>query len=97
MINRKQFRQLFNSYKPGLGDWNSPLWCLEQQGDYRPSRWFVNVRPLGVYKFHEEFWFWANKTCQGQILCYSSNTEEQEEWWGFTHKSDIVLFLLRWS
>jgi hypothetical protein len=97
MINRKQFRQLFNSYKPGLGEFDSPLWYSEQQGDCKPSRWFVNIRPLNHQNFKTEFWAWANKTCQGQLLCYSSNTENQEEWWGFTHRADVVLFLLKWS
>jgi hypothetical protein len=97
MINRKQFRQLFNNKRNGLGDWDSPLWLPEQYNNHEPSRWFVNIRPLNHQNFKTEFWAWANETCRGQVLCYSSSNEKQEEWWGFTHRDDIVLFLLKWS
>jgi hypothetical protein len=28
-------------------------------------------------------------------LCYSSN--DTEEWWGFSHRADIVWWLLKWA
>lgn len=93
MKNRKEFKHLFNTYRQGFGDDNSPLWEPERYNKHRPSKWFICVRPI----IDSQFWLWANKNCRGQLLCYSSDSDNQEQWWGFTHKADIVLFMLRWS
>jgi hypothetical protein len=97
MINRKAFKELFNQYKPGLGDDKSPLWEPERYEDNRPSRWFVKIRPLAKDNRMKDYWLWCHQNCSGQILCYSSDSDNQEEWWGFTHQADIVFWLLRWS
>lgn len=94
MINRRQFQQVFNNKKSGLGDFDSPLWIPEQRSNRRPSRWFIKVGPVNA---GTDFWLWANKNCRGQILCYSSDPDNREEWWGFTHRDDVVWFLLRWA
>ena len=95
MINRKQFQQQFNSYRQGLGDRGSALWEPERYNYHKPSRWFINIHPID--SSNKEFWDWANKNCRGQILCYSSDSDGKEEWWGFTHRRDVTLFLLRWA
>lgn len=95
MLNRKQFRELWNSYKPNLGDWDSPLWNPDFSTG-KKSRYFVKIRPISYTK-QTEFRIWVDKHCRGQILCYSIDDENQEAWYGFSHKPDIAWFLLRWS
>lgn len=99
ILNRKQFKEFWNKNK--LGGKDSPLWIPEQ--GRRPSRWFVKIRPTANpfhniidYPDHENYWLWCEKFCRGQILCYSSDGET-EEWWGFTHRADIVVWLLKWA
>jgi len=94
MINRKQFKEFWNDIRPGLGDDDSGLWVPEQVKPHKPSKWFVCVKPV---KFSNEYWTWCNLHCRGQILSYSSDFHNQQEWWGFTHKDDIALWLLKWS
>lgn len=91
MLNRKQFRQHWNKVKPGLGDDNSSLWAYEEFAN-KKCRWFVKISPKST---RTDFWRWCTKHCQGSIMCYSNS--EVEEWWGFTHKADIALWLLKWS
>lgn len=97
MITRKQFRELWNQYQEGMGDHNSPLWFPESNRDY--SRWFVKVRPIDLSSNHKKnnYFLWCDQFCKGQVLCYSSDTDNEEEWWGFTHKRDIVMWILKWS
>ena len=89
-MNRMQFRQHWENILPGLGEESSELWVPEQSTG-KKSRYFVKVRPI----ICENFWKWCIENCRGQILCYSSN--DREEWWGFSHKADIMWFVLRWS
>jgi len=95
LLDRKQFRKLWNNYNPKFGDWDSPLWIPESSTG-KKSRYFVKIRPI-PYEKQKEFVIWATKCCRGQILCYSVNTIDQESWYGFSHKNDIVWFLLKWS
>ena len=102
VLTRRQFKQHWEGIAPGTSKDNSILWCLERHYN-KKSRWFVKTRPvfcnpswsdLGRHP-KDEFWVWCNRNCAGQILCYSSN--EQEEWWGFSHRADIVIWMLKWS
>lgn len=104
VLTRRQFRQHWESVRLGFSSDNSPLWATEEH--YRKkSRWFVCVRPINAHSEltvdgrtpKQEFWLWCNRHCAGQILCYSSDDENQEEWWGFSHQADIVLWMLKWS
>lgn len=99
MLNRRQFRDLWRFEDQDLGDSDSPLWVLEREAARRPSRWFECVRPLklGTLEQKQQYWHWCHEHCRGQVLCYSSNEEEQKEWWGFTHQADIILWKLKWS
>lgn len=99
MLNRKQFSKKFNQIRPGLGDRNSPLWSIEKTNNRKPSKWFLSVPPLQLlpYDTKDQFWHWVNSTCEGQVLCYSSDSDNQEEWWGFTRHKDAVTFFLKFS
>ena len=95
MLNRKQFRELWNSYNKGLGDWSSPLWNPDMSTG-KKSRHFVAIKPIPDNEY-DEFRIWTRKYCSGQILCYSIDDIDGVAWYGFSHKPDIVLFLLKWS
>lgn len=95
VLNRRQFRELWNSYESGLGDWDSGLWIPEQSTD-KKSRHFVAIKPLRSNDYYE-FRVWANRYCAGQILCYSIDDINEVAWYGFSHRADIPLFLLKWS
>lgn len=94
VLNRKQFRELWNIEGNNLGNWDSPLWIPENITG-KKSRYFAMIRPI-KYNQISEFNSWVCKYCRGQILCYSVSDEDQEAWYGFSHKADILLFLLRW-
>ena len=95
VLNRQQFRELWNNYKSGLGDWGSPLWDADYSTG-KKSRYFVAIKPIRSND-HYEFRVWASKYCAGQILCYSVDDINEVAWYGFSHRSDIPLFLLKWS
>lgn len=101
VLTRKQFRQHWESVIPGMGEDGSVLWAMEEHY-HKKSRWFVSTRPIVSLELiidgqspEKEYWLWCNKNCAGQILCYSSSREE--EWWGFSHHADILLWILKWS
>lgn len=93
-MTRREFRRHFDTIAPGLGAWNSSLWTPETWDGARPSRYFVCIPPVVG---HDENIFrkWCLQHCRGQVLCYSAS--DLEEWWGFTHRDDIVHFILRWA
>lgn len=102
VLTRRQFRQHWESVMPGLGEDGSVLWTMEEHYN-KKCRWFVCVRPIHAHSElivdgrnpKQEYWLWCNKNCAGQVICYSSHVAE--EWWGFSHHADIVLWLLKWS
>ena len=98
MMNRNEFAAYFNS-KDKLGGPKSPLWCPE--GENVKCNWFVKVRPVkfgrpGGYT-RSNFYAWNGAMLNGRILCYSSDDTNEEEWWGFTDKEDILMFILKWA
>lgn len=97
MLNRKEFRNHWRTANPLLASIDSPLWLPERLDGRRPSRYFVNVtRQIGSATPGSEFWPWCTRHCAGQVLCYSSSPTDGE-WWGFTHKADVALWLLKWA
>jgi hypothetical protein len=95
VLDRTQFAHHFNALKEGLGNDSSPLWAAEEA--HSTCQWFVCVKPLKAHRFKTEYWQWCNATLSGKLLCYSSDSEDQKEWWGFTDKQDIVLWTLKWT
>lgn len=95
ILTRSEFADYFNGLRPGLGNADSPLWIPEDGAD--PSEWFVCVSPRQAHQYKIDFWQWCHQCLLGQVRCYSSSDEEQQEWWGFTNQKDIVLWLLKWS
>jgi hypothetical protein len=99
MLTRQQFADYFNSVKPDLGNDDSPLWIPESDDIIKcQCQWFVNVKPLRLHHAYKySYWVWLRNNLKGEVRCYSSDYDNQEEWWGFTHKEDIVWWILRWS
>jgi hypothetical protein len=105
MITRKEFSEYFNAIGHQFGSNGSPLWEAEYDLDQK-CQWFVKVKPLhisseltadGKYRIKDIYWDWCGKNMSGNTRCFSSNSDEHEEWWGFTNKDDLTLWMLRWA
>jgi len=99
VLDRQQFIQYWEDVVPDVGETSSAMWAYEDTCE-KKSEWFTCVRPLDAHRGHDKkiiYWQWCNSNCVGQILCYSTNREEQEEWWGFSHQEDIAFWLLKWA
>lgn len=101
ILDRQQFAHHMKSghhFADRQTPFQNPLWVPEQQHNAR-FEWFLRIS-MANYQT-EEFWDFCHNTLQGKIGCFSSGmntiTGESWEWWGFTHKDDITLFVLRWS
>ena len=96
ILNRTSFIKHFNSLSPNLGSSDSPLWETEKYLGVECT-WFTCIRPVhNFYESKDAYWSWVRNNCRGEVICYSSD-DKDEEWWGFTHRADIVMFLLKWS
>ena len=95
ILDRTEFAYHFNALKDALGNDGSPLWIPEENSE-EPYTWFVCVKPNGVSRFKWSYWEWCNSTLIGKVRCYSSDTDNQQEWWGFTNKEDITIWMLKW-
>ena len=93
ILTRDEFADHFKSLDKRLAGPDSPLWIPDEG---IPSEWFVCIKPIGVHRFKWKYFDWCNNTLKGRVRCYSSDTEGQQEWWGFTDKQDIVLWTLKW-
>jgi hypothetical protein len=100
VLDRQQFIEYWAVSLPGLSRVGSAMWAYEDACK-KKSEWFTCVRPLEIDMHGRDkktaYWQWCNSNCVGQILCYSSNYEEQQEWWGFSHHADIAFWLLKWA
>ena len=101
VYNRQEFGQVFEEMKPGLGSPDSPLWSPEHSLKPDQCVHFVCVRPLNIDwggdVEYNEYWAWCGEQLAGYVRCFSSNDRNQEEWWGFTDESDIMLWVLKWA
>ena len=101
ILNRNEFVDFWNELTPEirLGDPDSILWTHERIVGMKQSQWFVKVAPLKMpdTDTSNEYFDWNTAMLTGQVLCYSSSEEKAEEWWGFTHYEDILLWKLRWE
>lgn len=92
LLNRRDFRKL---WPPDLSGPDGPLWVPEQSTG-KKSRHFVSMTSLPDDEY-DSFWRWCQKNCRGQVLCYSFDTDNKIAWYGFSHRPDLVPFILRWS
>lgn len=97
ILNRDQFRDYWNNVDPRLGRDNSPLWEAES-GLTEQCQYFVYVDSV-IWDSKDNYWNWVNTSCRGSVRCFCSSQNDFErgkEWWGFTHRDDIVFWTLRW-
>ena len=93
-MTREELADKFNSWIPGIGGPSSPLWCTE--GTDKKSKWFICIDPIKASDL-EVYHSWCEEILIGNILCYSSDSRTKQEWWGFTDKNDILVWILRWA
>ena len=98
ILNRQQFADWFEAVEPGMGQAHSVLW-IPEEATQQHFEWFVLCTNVNAWRNPYErrkFWSWVRKNLQGHTVCFSSS-ETEGDWWGFTQRSDIAWFLLRWS
>lgn len=99
ILSRKDFVTHFEKLLGQINN-NSAIWIPEMGLAEFRSQWFVCVKPVLGCQWHftkSDYWNWCDKNLKGRIRCYSSDNVQQEEWWGFTDKRDIPLWILKWS
>jgi hypothetical protein len=101
MLTRKEFATYWNNIDPNkqLGSCSSPLWIPEDDCNVR-CEWFVSVKPVNMHTDSydkTDFWSWCSTNLTGIVLCFASNPDDQEEWWGFEKQQDIVWWMLKWA
>ena len=100
MITRAEFIDYWNKLEPRFkaDELDSPLWIPEHDMSEQ-CQWFVCVKPdiIGRNGMKPEYWSWCGENLKGVTRCFSSNHDDDEEWWGFTNKDDVVFWMLRWA
>lgn len=99
MITREEFKeraQVFTliSQKDITAD-DSPLWSVERRMKIKPE-WFICINRDTLDVDLKDYWNWCYTHLSGELICYLSS-DKHGEWWGFTNKDDIVIWLLKWS
>ena len=98
VLTRQEFQHWVEKRFPHMAGYHSAIWSVETK---KISRWFVLTKPVSMQRdgrrLKDQYWNWCNAHCAGQLLCYYSDFDNQEEWWGFSDKQDIALWLLKWT
>lgn len=81
-----------------------PLWCVEDNTSHSTANYFVKVVPLQLSynNTKRQYWKWCNEKLKSTLACYYSDSDNKEEYWGFSGheqvvQQDILLWLLKWS
>ena len=95
LLSRSQFRRRMADVfdHPAIAGPRSPLWIPESAIGAK-CHWFVSVRHIRMQR-KEDYWKWCHTVLHGEVACYY-NHEGVEQWWGFTHRRDIAIWLLKW-
>lgn len=103
ILNRNEFISKFNEimrdHGPSCSNDDHPLWEAEKSYPTRVMcSHFICVPPiLTTNTKKSDYWYWVTQSMSGQLVCYSSDDREREEWWGFTNEKDIPLWILKWA
>ena len=95
MLTRQQFADYMNSVDDGIGNVDGPLWIPEWDM-IAGCQWFIKVNPIKIPCSTLSYWNWICDNLKGEVRCYTSSSDDQEEWWGFTYKEDVIWWSLRW-
>ena len=76
-----------------------PIWNPEDPQRNPPAQWFVCVTPLKLVSADkEQFWNWCNTQLKSSVACYYSDSDNKEEYWGFSGElPEILIWLLKWA
>jgi hypothetical protein len=103
-MTRREFAKYWNGVRPGLGKWTSPLWTPEQFGGEPQvkAKVFICVEPFANRLrwgdgTKADYWKWCADNLKGKVNCYSTDSDNKEEWWGFTEAEDVAWWRLRWE
>lgn len=83
-----------------MADRGSALWIPENDLNGKECQWFVTVPCIKVSKSDKhksDYWTWCSENLKGSVRCFMSNSEDDEEVWGFTELDDINWWMLKWS
>jgi hypothetical protein len=98
VVDRAQFTAIFDQifkYSGGITD-NHVLWEAEKCYNIKCTQ-FACVPPVKIKTDKsDDYWNWCNSTLKGKVMCFSSNDDNSQEWWGFTEKEDILVWMIRW-
>ena len=95
VLSRSQFkRRMVKVFDhSSIAEPHSPLWVPESAIGEK-CHWFVTVPCVRVHR-KDDFWKWCHAVLRGQVACFYRH-EDVEQWWGFTHRRDIAVWLLKW-
>lgn len=97
MITREEFARHWD--RVDLGGHDSPLW-IPEHGANAKCNWFICINPI-AHQIHSheklDFWLWCDTKLNGIVRCFSSNYDDQTEWWGFESQQDAVWWMLKWG
>ena len=102
ILNRKQFIEYWDTVCPYVGSsTGSPLWIPENFSTIKITcEYFIQTKIFLNYSDpteKERYHAWCKETLFGQVRCFSSDTDNQIEWYGFTNREDAVIWTLKWS
>ena len=107
IISREQFKDYIKKlFVDDSGAWDGPnsvVWIPENDGVMdragEQCEYFVCVPCLNLSRrgLKSDYWLWCSENLKGYVRCFISNTDDDEEYWGFTVKEDITWWAIRWS
>jgi hypothetical protein len=101
VLSRLEFAKLASVTRPHQPFDPDVLWYPERRkergvGKVFCCHYFICVRKI-LEEGNTEFWDWTKEALQGETSCFASDDFGRKEWWGFTNKDDILIFVLRWA
>lgn len=99
VLNREEFvAAMARRFGPIYDPMNDAhvMWAGEKHTMVR-CEFFVNIHPIRISALGGAYWDWVDENVVGMVSCYSSDSVNNEEWWGFTDADSIAVWLLRWA
>ena len=97
ILTREQFIEWWDNWVPEnpVNRRDHPLWLPETEiKPGPPCQWFVKNK---LTSSTSDYWKWCRTSLKGMLRCYMVDEENGWEWWGFTDKQDMTLWMLKWA